>query len=251
MGYTSRPFTRVNFFILNKEKFMNQNQTPFSYGAEATSRPDRSQFVLKLFNTLAGAVLLFACLEFFFLQSGIAQILAGYLIGSPWLVLFAIMGGGWIASSVTSQSDNVPLQYLALGAFVVLYAVIFAPMLLIAEAKSPGAIENAAVATLALSGGLMYIGRTSKTDFSFLGNFLKIAGFASLGLVICALIFGFSLGLWFSYAMVLLAGGFILYEMSDIVQNYPDDRYVAGALQLFASIAMMFSHLLRIFSSRD
>lgn len=229
---------------------MNQNQTPFSYGGQASARRDRSGFVLKVFNTLAGAVLLFAGLEFFFIQSGIALYLAKFLIGSPWLILFALIGGGWLASSVTSQSDSLPMQYLALGAFVVLYAVIFAPMLLIAQSKAPGAIENAAVLTLALSGGLMYIARTSKTDFSFLGNFLKIVGFASLGLIVSALIFGFSLGMWFSYAMVLFAGGAILYDMSNIVENYPEDRYVAGALQLFASIAMMFSHLLRIFSNR-
>ena len=43
----------------------------------------------------------------------------------------------------------------------------------------------------------------------------------------------------------------ILYDTSNVLHHYPEDRYVAGALQLFASVALMFWYVLRIFMSRD
>ena len=60
-------------------------------------------------------------------------------------------------------------------------------------------------------------------------------------------LFGFQLGTWFSVAMVGLAGGAILYDTSNILRRFPQDRYVAAALQLFSSVALMFWYVLRIF----
>ena len=65
------------------------------------------------------------------------------------------------------------------------------------------------------------------------------------------MLFGFELGTWFSVAMVGLAGAAILYDTSSILRDYPEDRYVGAALQLFASVAMMFWYVLRIFMSSD
>ena len=56
---------------------------------------------------------------------------------------------------------------------------------------------------------------------------------------------------WFSVAMVGLAGAAILYDTSNVLHHYPEDRYVAASLQLFASVAMMFWYVLRIFMSRE
>jgi FtsH-binding integral membrane protein len=69
-------------------------------------------------------------------------------------------------------------------------------------------------------------------------------------LIICSAVFGFTLGIIFSVAMVGFAGAAILYDASEVIHHYPEDRYV-GALQLFASVALMFWYVLRIFISRD
>ena len=45
----------------------------------------------------------------------------------------------------------------------------------------------------------------------------------------------FELGMFFSIAMGLLAGGAILYDTSNVLHHYPEDRYVSASLQLFAS----------------
>jgi FtsH-binding integral membrane protein len=60
-------------------------------------------------------------------------------------------------------------------------------------------------------------------------------------------LFGFQLGTWFSVAMVGLAGGAILHDTSKIIRDFPEDRHVAASLQLFASVALMFWYVLRIF----
>ena len=51
--------------------------------------------------------------------------------------------------------------------------------------------------------------------------------------------------------MIGLAGAAILYDTSNVIHHYREDRYVAAALQLFASVALMFWYVLRLFMSRD
>jgi uncharacterized protein len=69
--------------------------------------------------------------------------------------------------------------------------------------------------------------------------------------IIASLIFGFELGTWFSVAMIGFAGAAVLYDTSNIMHHYPEDKYVAASLALFASIALMFWYILRLFMSRD
>ena len=63
-------------------------------------------------------------------------------------------------------------------------------------------------------------------------------------------LFGFQLGTFFSVAMIALAGGSILYDTSNVMLRYPQDRHVAASLELFASVALMFWYVLRLLSSR-
>ena len=80
---------------------------------------------------------------------------------------------------------------------------------------------------------------------------LMWGGVLALVAIIGAVLFGFELGTWFSVAMVGFAGAAILYDTSNVLHHYPEDRYVGAALQLFASVAMLFWYVLRLFMSRD
>jgi len=75
---------------------------------------------------------------------------------------------------------------------------------------------------------------------------LMWGGVLALIAIVAALAFGFQLGTWFSVAMIGLAGAAVLYDTSNIIHQYPEDRYVSAAMQLFASIAMMFWYVLRL-----
>ena len=69
-------------------------------------------------------------------------------------------------------------------------------------------------------------------------------------LIASSLIFGFELGTFFSVAMVGLAGASILYDTSNVLHHYPEDRYVGASLELFSSVALMFWYVLRLFMGR-
>ena len=107
-------------------------------------------------------------------------------------------------------------------------------------------ILSAGLITLLLFAGLTYTVFTTKKDFTFLGGFLKISFFVVLGIIVASVLFGFNLGLIFSGAMVILASASILYNTSNIVRVYGENQYVAAALSLFASVALLFWYVLRI-----
>src|SRR3546814_7851207 len=77
---------------------------------------------------------------------------------------------------------------------------------------------------------------------------LMWGGIAALVLIVAAVIFGLSLGIWFSVAMIALAGGSILYQTQQIMARYPSNAHVGAAVQLFASVMMLFWYVLRLLS---
>jgi len=68
----------------------------------------------------------------------------------------------------------------------------------------------------------------------------------ALGIIVLSIFMGFSLGLFFSGAMVLLASASILWSTSNIIHHYGTEQYVAASLGLFASVALLFWYVLRI-----
>lgn len=209
---------------------------------------DRSTFVMRTYMHLVGAVMAFTAIEVALFQSGLAERIAAAFMGVSWMI---VLGGfvlvSWFATRTAHSAATLPAQYLALGVFVVAEALIFVPLLYIANAYAPGAIQSAAVCTLIGFGGLTFVAWGTRKDFSFLRGILWWAGISALVAIVASVLFGFELGTLFSVAMVTLAGASILYDTSNIIRHYPEDRYVGAALQLFASVAMMFWYILRIF----
>ena len=100
--------------------------------------------------------------------------------------------------------------------------------------------------------GLTTVAFVTRKDFSFLGALLRWGFLVALLLIVASVLFGFHLGTFFSVAMIALAGGAILYDTSNVLYHYPEDRYVAASLELFASVALLFWYVLQFFlGSRD
>jgi FtsH-binding integral membrane protein len=213
---------------------------------------ERAEFIRKTYTHLAGAVGAFILLETFLIQSGIAETFARALTGRfTWL---AILAGfsllGWLSRELASRADSISLQYGGLGLYVVAEAILFAPLIFIASsAYDPTIVPTAGIITSLMFAGLTAVALTTGKDFTFLGGALKIGGFVALGLIICSAIFGFTLGLFFSVAMVGFAMAAILYDTSKIMLYYNKDQYVAASLELFASVALLFWYVLRILMS--
>jgi FtsH-binding integral membrane protein len=225
-----------------------------SPGYAGTSAIDRrSQFIVRTYNHLFGAIVAFTAIEFALFGSGVAESIARAMMGTSWLlVLGGFMVTGWIASKVAHTAESKPAQYGALALYVGAEAIIFVPLLYIANNVAPGAIQSAGIVTMLAFAGLTAIAFITRKDFSFLRGILMFGGVLSLVAIVAGVLFGFQLGVWFSVAMVGIAGASILYDTSNIIHHFPEDRYVGAALELFASVALMFWYVLRIFiSSRD
>jgi FtsH-binding integral membrane protein len=222
-------------------------------GGQQAIAGSREKFIVRTYNHLFLAIVAFALIEIGLFLSGLAPLIAQAMMGTSWLL---VLGGfiivSWLASRVAHRSASLPKQYAALGAFVVAEAIIFVPLLYIANVYAPGAIQSAALCTIAGFAGLTGIAFWTRKDFSFLGGILRWAFVCALVLIVAGVLFGFKLGIFFSVGMVALAGASILYDTSNVLHHFPEDRYVGAALELFASVALMFWYVLRIFiASRD
>lgn len=231
----------------------NVGSVPGYAGYGGSSAIDaRAKFIVRTYNHLFGAIALFTLIEIGLFATGIAPVIAFAMTRSWWLVLGAFMLVGWLASRTAHNATSLGAQYAALVGYVFAEAIVFVPLLYIAQVKAPGALQSAALTTFIGFAALTAIAFVSKKDFSFLRTFLMWGGVAAMLLIFGSLIFGFNLGTFFGVAMVAFAGAAILYDTSNVLREFPTDRYVAASLQLFASVALMFWYVLRLFmSSRD
>ncbi|SKC08268.1 hypothetical protein SAMN05660477_02891 [Soonwooa buanensis] len=213
---------------------------------------EKAEFYKKTYGHVALAILAFIVVETVLINIVPEQyIFAMFQQKFTWLF---ILGAFWLASTLANKwtlAQSRSTQYMGLGFYVLLEAIIFLPIMYIAVGYTGlDVIYQAAILTLALFVGLSAYAFFSKTDFSFLRSIIVIGGFVALGLIVAGAIFGFNLGLWFSVGMILIASASILYQTSKLKDTYATDQYVGASLQLFSSIMLLFWYILRILMSR-
>jgi FtsH-binding integral membrane protein len=221
---------------------------------------ERATFIRLTYLHLGGAVLAFMALEAVLLNlPGIGDIVMSVTASRfGWLL---VLGGfilvSTVANSWASSATSVSTQYLGLGLYVVAEAVIFVPLLYVAQNFAPAnvnVIGMAGMLTLVVFTGLTAIVFLTGADFSFLRTALLLGGLVAFGVIICAMIFGFHLGLVFVAVMIALASGYILYDTSNVLHHYRIGQHVAASLALFASVALLFWYMVQLvlsLTSRD
>lgn len=225
-----------------------------TYGAAAEAPlMDRLGFIRQTYLHLAGAIGLFILIEFIMLTAFRPQLqgIVSRIGGWNWLiVLGAFMLVGWVAERWAHSSTSRGMQYAGLALYTVAEAIIFLPLLFIADSFFPGAILSAGVVTGVIFAGLTAVVFLTRTDFSFLRMGLYVAGLAAFAFMIVAILFQWPVfGALFATAMVVLASGYILYHTSNVLHHYGTEQYVAAALSLFASLALLFWYVLQLFMS--
>ncbi len=215
----------------------------------------RAMFIRRTYAHLAGAILAFTALEFVFFYFELPQMMLQSLIGGGpimmLVMLAAFIGVGFLARAWAYSNVSPAMQYAGLALYVLFEAVIFMPILFFAETQFPGKnlIATAGVLTLFLFAGLTASVFITRADYSFLGPILCVASFILLGVIVAAIFFppvqGL-LGLGFSFVMVALMAGYILYDTSNVLHHFRTDQHVAASLELFADVALMFWYILRI-----
>lgn len=216
----------------------------------SASALEKATFIKKTYLHLAFALLGFIGVEYLFLSTpAIVDFGLSMTQGMKWLIML----GGFmfittLADKWAATSTNRGLQYVALGVYVIAEAFIFVPLLYMAIAMTGdfSILANAGIMSLFLFTALTAIVFITGKDFSFLKNFLVIGGMLALGLIVLGVLFGFNLGVFFSFAMVALAGASILYQTYNMLNVYHKDQYVAASLGLFASLMLLFWYIISI-----
>lgn len=224
-----------------------------AYAVAFRDEATRADFVVKVYQHLILALVSFVTVEALFLQLGVAEKVYDLIAGSSgaWLlVLGGFMLVSWLATTAAHDLRDTGKQYAGLFALVVAEALIFAPFLyyLFEIRSEESTVWAAAAVTGAGFAGLSAVAYTTRKDLSFLRPLIMWGFVVGLVLIFAAFLFGLDLGVWFSVAMIGLAGASILYQTQTVLKSYPPEAYVGGAVQLFASVMLLFWYVLRLFS---
>jgi FtsH-binding integral membrane protein len=215
----------------------------------------RGEFVLRVYQHLLLAVMAFVGFETVLFTTGLAEAIYDFLLSASaaWLlILGAFMVVQWMAATAAHDLGNTNRQYAGLFGLAAGEALIFAPFLHLVfnETDSGGStVVAAAVITAIGFAGLSVVAFTTRKDLSVLRPMLLWGGVAALVLIVAAVLFGFNLGVWFSVGMIAVAGGSILYQTQAIMARYPSDAHVGAAVQLFASVMLLFFYVLRLLTA--
>lgn len=229
------------------------------YPAAMAAAEERKAFIQKTYLHVAGALVLFAAA-----LAGLVTLAPQELMLSLFghgkfgflLVLAAFIGASFLSGRLSQPDMPLATQYMGLGLYVAVEAVIFWPLLWVVGHKFGGdysIVYQAAVLTVALAAGLTTAVFVTGKDFSFLAPIISIGCWGALGLIVISMFVPqITLGFWFSAAMVGLMSAAILYSASNVMNHYPTNAYVAAALYIFSAIVTLFYYIIRmLMSSRN
>src|SRR6266545_911614 len=192
---------------------------------------ERVAFLRRVYGHLAVAIVAFIAVSYVFQQSSFADSFTRWAFGARWnwlIVLGAFMVVGVITERMARSDTSVGMQYLGLALGVVAEGVIITPLIF---------------------GGLTATVFLTRKDFSFLRGILSLATLGAFGIILASILFGFTLGTIFCVAMIVLMGGWILYQTSLLMAYFRPTQHVAGALMLFSTIATLFWYVLQLLMS--
>jgi uncharacterized protein len=226
---------------------------PVGYSPVATlDDAARGEFIVRVYQHLLVAVGAFIAFEALLINLGLAEAMWDFIAGQSYtwlLILGGFMVVNWLATSAAHDVLNPSRQYLGLFGMAAAEALIFAPFLYyffnVVEGGT-ATVVAAALITVVGFAGLTTVAFVTRRDLSFLRPLLLWGFVCSLVLILAAVLFGLELGIWFSVALIALAGGSILYQTQTILRRYPYEAYVGASVQLFASVMMLFWYVLRL-----
>ena len=230
----------------------NSNSNPYqapamgAMPAAYAEETERQAFIRRTYTHLAGAVLAFVGVQAILFAVVDKTQMINFVFQPPvWIgIIIGAMIVSWVADSWARRRTSVGMQYAGLGLYVLVESFLLAPLLMLATLVGDEILPTAALMTGIIFGGLTLMVMVTKADFSWLRGILVAVGLGVMGLIVCSLIFGFSLGLGFTVAMIVFVSAIVLYQTSMIMRNYPTDMHVAASLGLFASVMTMLWHIL-------
>ena len=172
--------------------------------------------------------------------------IAGIVMGMPLLILLILP----LSIGAQYLSDRPGLGNLALFGFALIMGMLIAPII---NLYSPNTVTQAGALTVLIFSALTAYVFITRKDFNFLGGIVFVGLIACIGGGLLNFFFfknsGFSY--WLAWGVLMFSAGFVLYDTSNIMRNYPLNRPAGAALGLFISFFNIFMSLLRILNGRD
>src|SRR5438270_745922 len=115
--------------------------TPYGGGWPAIEAPldARLAFIRRTYLHLAGAIVAFVILSALCFQANVGVMIVNAVGARGWLiVLGAFILVGWLAQALAQSDRPLAVQYAGLALYTAAQALIFSPMIAIANAIDPG-----------------------------------------------------------------------------------------------------------------
>ena len=230
---------------------------------ERHSRPDSRateydvglrNHMLSVYNRMTAGILITAFVAWFVSSN---PPLMAMLLGGPqaYIVMFAPLAIIWFGFNPASMSSKHLM--IAFGGVSVLYGISFSA---IAYAYAGADVARAFFITSAMFAGLSIFGYTTKTDLAPMRKFLFMAVIGLLIVGIAGIFVQYSsmMQMGISVLSVLVFAGLTAWETQNIKRMYNvghgteiNSRLAwSSALSLYISFVVMFTHILRLTSSR-
>ncbi|MFT3963717.1 Bax inhibitor-1/YccA family protein [Propionivibrio sp.] len=168
--------------------------------------------------------------------------------GSPMVSFVVFLGIAFGFMWGIERTKNSGMGVVLLLAFTFFMGLMLSRILQVALGFSNGAslIATAAGGTGAIFFTLAGIATVTKKDFSFMGKFLFVGLVVILLASLANIFFQIpALSLTVSTVAVLLFSGYILFDISRIV-NGGEDNYITATLAVYLDIYNLFVHLLNL-----
>ncbi len=177
-----------------------------------------------------------------------------FVLWNNFIILLVALFAVAFASRKLMEGDRaVSTQYFGAGLWVLFLGLFVAPLALIAEARfgSLAVLGEAFILTACVFGGLTAYVYFTKKDFSFMRGALNMITMVAVGIGLILTFMGGLPTIW-SLLVVVLLGGWVLYDTSNILHHRRVDQYVAASVDLLANFVLMFFNIaILLMSGRD
>jgi FtsH-binding integral membrane protein len=228
-------------YVMTSQYLTNQNSS-----GELTGTGLRD-FLTKTYSNLFLGILFFVASCYALIASGAAKYITS-LFSNIWLSLLVILVLSFSTTffiNFTASSTNKGIQYLGLLGYAVLQSIFVIPVIYYAATYGSNILPSAAAFTIGFFLLMTAVVYYTGIDFGFLRSFIVFASIASIIVIIISILTGFSLGIFFTGFLIILACSYILYDTSNIINNYESSQPIAAATALLGAIVMLFVNIVQ------
>ena len=215
---------------------------------------ERLGFIRRTYGWLVGELAAVAALTTFIMGNETLRGFGELLMRNIILYIAVWFGASLASRAILARGRSLGFQLAGAGIWVFFLSLLVAPFVAyIGEVFGGyGLVWQALVLTGCVFTGLTAYVLFTKKDFSWMRGALWGFSFVLIGLALISFLFGSFIGPWYSIAWVVLLGGWILYDTSQVLHRFPIGQHVAASVNLLVDFVLMFLHILSLLaSSRD